>query len=132
MTFAYIDRHQQSPFGLAWSDLKELTRDPLCLEEKPFRAWLRKEERKKTWPCHLFGNVSLPPGRPSRLRDETIEVLEELSAKGRLLPSMLNKQVHVLVREARPSLRTVSEETVRRARKQVDLDAYTAHTSINH
>jgi hypothetical protein len=121
LTFAYVDRDPRAPFGLSWSHLKELTRDPLCLEEKHFRTWLRKQERKKVWPCHEVGEVRVSPGRPSHLKDETIAVLEELNAQGKLKPSMLNKEVHALVQKARPSLRKVSSETVRRARKDADL-----------
>jgi hypothetical protein len=119
LTFAYCERHPQAPFGLSWSDLKELSRDPLCIDEKSFRRWLRNQERKKDWPCHELGRETRrPPGRPSRLIDEAIEAIEELSAKGELMPSTPNKVVHDLLRSARPSLRNISEETVRRARKQ--------------
>ena len=44
LTFVYCARHSQAPFGLSWSDLKELTRDPLCLDEKQFGHWLRNQE----------------------------------------------------------------------------------------
>jgi hypothetical protein len=118
LTFAYCERHTQAPFGLSWSDLKELSRDPLCVDEKSFRRWLGNQERKKKWPCHELGGESRrPPGRPPRLIDEAIEAIEELSAKGDLTPSTPNKVVHALLRSARPSLRNVSEDTVRRARK---------------
>jgi hypothetical protein len=119
LMFAYCDRHSQAPFGLSWSDLKELTRDPLCLDEKCFGSWLRNQERKKEWPCHeLGGQTRGPPGRPSDAIDDAIEVIEELSAKGELTPSTPSKEVHALLRSARPSFRNVSEETVRRARKR--------------
>ena len=78
-----------------------------------------ESERKKEWPCHeLGGDVRRPPGRPSCVIDDAIEAIEELSAKGDLTPSTPTKVVHALLRSARPSLRNVSEETVRRARKQ--------------
>jgi hypothetical protein len=32
LTFAYCERHAQAPFGLSGSELKELSRDPLCLD----------------------------------------------------------------------------------------------------
>lgn len=116
LTFAYCDRHSQAPFGLSWSDLKELTRDPLCLEEKQFGRWLRNQERKKEWPCHGSGvKTPNPPGRPS-LIDEAIEAIEELNAKGKLTPSTPVKVVHALIQSNRPFLRKMSEETVRRAR----------------
>ena len=100
LTFAYCERHAQAPFGLSWSDLKELSRDPLCLDEKCFRRWLSSQERKKEWPCHeLGGDVRRPPGRPSRLIDDAIEAIEELSAKGDLTPSTPTKVVHALLRE---------------------------------
>jgi hypothetical protein len=119
LTFAYCARHSRAPFGLSWSDLKELTRDPLCLDEKCFGRWLRNQERKKEWPCHEFGGETRrPPGRPSRVIDDAIEAIEELNAKGELTPSTPSKVVHALLQSARPSLRNVSEETVRRARKQ--------------
>jgi hypothetical protein len=116
MTFAYCLRHSQAPFGLSWSDLKELTRDPLCLNEKEFGCWLKSQERKKEWPCHTSGlKTRKPPGRPP-LIDEVIEAIEELSARGELSPSTPNKTVQSLLQSARPSLRNISEETVRRAR----------------
>ena len=119
LTFAYCERHAQAPFGLSWSDLKELSRDPLCLDEKCFRRWLRNQERKKEWPCHELGSETRrPPGRPTCVIDDAIEAIEELSAKGELTPSTPTKVVHALLRDCRPSLRNVSEETVRRARKQ--------------
>jgi len=119
LTFTYCARHSRAPFGLSWPDLKELTRDPLCLEEKGFGRWLRSQERKREWPCHeLEGETRRPPGRPSQAFDEAIEVIEELSAKGEVTPSTPSKVVHALLQSARPSLRKVSEETVRRARKQ--------------
>jgi len=119
LTFAYCARRSGTPFGLSWSDLKELARDPLCLDEKSFGRWLRTQERKKEWPCHkLEGEIRRPPGRPSRVIDDAIEAIEELSAKGKLTPSTPSKVVHALLQSTRPSLRNVSEETVRRARKQ--------------
>ena len=122
LTFAFCDRHSQAPFGLSWSDLEELTRDPLCIEEKAFHAWLRKQARKKVWPCDKHaGSTRRTPGRPSDLMDQLIEVIEELDANGQLTPAMRNKEVHALVQRVRPSLQEVSEETVRRARKQANL-----------
>ena len=47
LTFIYCDRHAKAPFGLSWSDLKELTRDPLCLDEKQFGRWLRGQEAQE-------------------------------------------------------------------------------------
>src|SRR5262245_60053315 len=47
LTFVYCARHAKAPFGLSWLNFKELTRDPLCLEEKQFGRWLRSQERKK-------------------------------------------------------------------------------------
>jgi hypothetical protein len=119
LTFVYCERHSLAPFGLSWSDLKELSRDPLCLDEKGFGRWLKSQERKKEWPCHQADVESRKvPGRPS-LIDEVIEAIEELSAKGELTPSTPNKVVQSLVQSAHPSLRKVSEETVRRARNQI-------------
>lgn len=119
LTFAYCDRHSRAPFGLSWSDFKELICDPLCVEEGAFREWLRRQERKKVWPCHqLMAEARRSQGRPSNLIDEATEVIEELDVTGKLTSSMRNKEVHALVQMARPSLCEVSEETVRRARKQ--------------
>jgi hypothetical protein len=88
LTFAYCARHARAPFGLAWSDLKELSRDPLCLDEECFRRWLRHQERKKGWPSHELGDETRrPPGRPSRLIDDAIEAIEEMSAAGELTSS---------------------------------------------
>jgi hypothetical protein len=118
LTFAYCGRRREAPFGLSWSDLNELSRDPLCLDEKEFGRWLRRQERKKEWPCHGLGaESSKPRGRPPVV-DEVIEVIEELSAKGKLRPSTPTKVVHDLVKRARPLLHNVSEETVRRARNR--------------
>lgn len=118
LTFAYVDRNPRAPFGISWSHLKELTRDPLCVEERAFRGWLRKQERKKAWPCHqVAGEVCHSRGRPSDLMDQVIAVIEELDANGKLTPSMRNKEVHALVQKVLPSRRTVSIETVRLARK---------------
>jgi hypothetical protein len=118
LTFAYVDRNPRAPFGLSWSDLKELTRDPLCVEERAFRGWLRKQARKKSWPCHqMVGDVRRSPGRPSDLMDEVIKVIEELDASGGMTPSMRVKEAHALVQKVLPSRRTVSIETVRLARK---------------
>ena len=122
LTFVYVDRDPRAPFGLRWSDLKELTRDPLCIEERAFRVWLRQQERKKAWPCHrVAGEVRRPKGRPSDLIDDAIEAIEELDANGKLTLSMPNKEVHALVQLTRTSLRKVSEETVRRARNQANV-----------
>jgi len=119
LSFIYVNRNQQAPFGLSWRDLEELKRDPLCVEETAFRGWLKKQARKKAWPCHqLSSKARQPRGRPSYLIDEAIEVIEKLDAQGKLKPSMGNKEVHALVQKARGSLRDISPDTVRRARKQ--------------
>jgi hypothetical protein len=122
LTFAYVDRRPGAPFGLSWRDLKELTRDPLCVEKTAFHGWLKKESRKKAWPCHKAeGEAPIPRGRPPRLRDEAVEVIEELHTKGKLRPKMGIKEVHALVQKARPSLKDISSATVRRARSQASL-----------
>ena len=73
LTFIYCDRHAKAPFGLSWSDLKELTRDPLCLDEKQFGRWLRGQERKKAWPCHApERETRKPAGRPPIIDDATV------------------------------------------------------------
>ena len=73
LTFIYCDRHAKAPFGLSWSDLKELTRDPLCLDEKQFGRWLRSQERKKAWPCHApERETRKPAGRPPIIDDATV------------------------------------------------------------
>jgi hypothetical protein len=118
LTFAYVDRDPRAPFGISWSDLQELTRDPLCVEKRAFRGWLRKQERKKAWPSHqVVGEVRRSRGRPSDLMDEVIKTIEELDANGKLTPSMHDKEVHALVENVLPSRRTVSIETVRLGRK---------------
>jgi hypothetical protein len=123
LTFIYCGRHAAAPFGLCWSDLKELTRDPLCLDEKQFGRWLRSEERKKAWPCHASKDQAHQlPGRPS-LIDEVIEALEELIAKGDLSPTDPVKVMHARLRRARPLLREIAPETVRRARNQISYRA---------
>jgi hypothetical protein len=123
LTFAYCARHAKASFGLSWSDLKELMRDPLCLDEKQFGRWLRSQERKKAWPCHASEvQTRKPPGRPP-LIDEAIEAIEELIAKGELSPIAPVKVMHARLRRARASLREISEETVRRARNQASYRA---------
>lgn len=52
LTFIYLDRLRLVPIGLSWPEIKELTLDPLCVDEKDFRSWQRKERRKNVWPCH--------------------------------------------------------------------------------
>jgi hypothetical protein len=119
LTFAYVDRHSQAPFGLSWSDLKELTRDPLCVEERAFRGWVRKQERKKSWPCHRAeGHVRHSRGRPSDLMGRVVEIIEELHSNGKLTPSMRNKEVQALVQKFLPRGGAASIETVRLARKE--------------
>lgn len=77
LTFAYVDRHFQAPFALSRSDLKELTRDPLCVEERAFRGWVRKQERRKSWPCHQEeDHVGRSRGRPSDLMCRVVEIIE--------------------------------------------------------
>lgn len=122
LTFVYCDRQLGAPFGLSWPEFKELMKDPLCLEVKPFRAWLRQTEKRRNWPCHSVEPRRQSHGRPSKLRDDVIEIIEELDKEGRLSGSMLNKQVQALVQSSRPSLREVSEETVRRARKEANIN----------
>ena len=114
-TLAYIDRHVMAPFGLPWTVAKELRQAPLFLNKQAFRTWLRKEMRKKAWPCHAIGaNSEKPRGRP-RKRDDIIKVLEELDETGEFKSSLMLKQILHLVQKERSSLRDVSKETVRRA-----------------
>ena len=120
LTFCHVNRRRGAPFGLSRRDFEELMRDPLCVEQSAFRGWLKSQERKKAWPRHqLNDNTHAARGRPPRLRDQAIEVIEELQAKGRVTPSMSNKEVHILVAKARPSLKGISPDTLRRARKDV-------------
>jgi len=122
LTFAYVDRHSQAPFGLSWSDLKELTRDPLCVEERAFRSWVRKQERRKSWLCHQQeDHVRRSRGRPSDLMGRVVEVIEELHSNGKLTPSMRNKEVQALVQKFFPSGHGPSLETVRLARKEAEI-----------
>jgi hypothetical protein len=104
MTFAYICRRQRS-FGLSWEDLRQLSRDPLCLEQAGFRTWLKREKK-----------IRRPRGRPSRLRDEAVEKIDQLVARRKLEPSTSNKEAHYLLQKVLPE---ISPATVRRARKQV-------------
>jgi hypothetical protein len=121
LTFAYVDRSSQAPFGLSWSDLKELTRDPLCVEERAFRGWMRKQERKKSWPCHQAeGHVRHSRGRPSDLMGRVVKIIVELHSNGKLTPAMRNKEVQGLVKKFFPSGRGPSLETVRLARKEME------------
>lgn len=122
LTFIYLDRLRLVPIGLSWPEIKELTQDPLCVDEKAFRSWLRREERKKAWPCHRSTSTASrrKRGRP-RKQDKIIEVLKDLVAKEKLEGSMQVKQVHALVEEADPSLPSVSDETVRRAMNKIGL-----------
>lgn len=120
LTFRYIDRHVQAPFGLSRRDLAELTQDPVCVEEAAFKAWLRKEERKKAWPCHQEDGVSVrrrTVGRPALLPG-VIDLIEELGKKGEITSSMLDKEVHARVQKANPAFKDLSFETTRKARKE--------------
>jgi hypothetical protein len=121
LTFAYIDRQFQAPFGHSWSDLKELTRDPLCVKQRAFRIWMKKQERKKAWPCHQ-ANDSVPRsrGRPSDLMANVIGIIEDLHSKGKFTPAVPNKEVQALVQKAFLPGRGPSPETVRLARKEVE------------
>ena len=104
LTFAYVDRHSQASFGTSRSDLKELTRDPLCVEERAFRGWVRKQERRKSWPCHQEeDHVGHSRGRPSDLMGRVVEIIEELHSSGKITPSMRNKEVQALVQKFFPS-----------------------------
>jgi hypothetical protein len=88
LTFAYCERHSQAPFGLSWSDLKELSRDPLCLNGKEFRRWLRRQEYEKQWPCHAStARTRNPRGRPPVIH----EVVEAPRTRGRP-PSIFNRK----------------------------------------
>jgi hypothetical protein len=118
LTFAYIKRRAGAPFGLSRRDLEELARDPLCVGKKAFRSWLKKEARKKAWFCHKAeGEARKLRGRPSKLND-VIEVVKQLKAKGEITESMSTKEVHALVEGTRPSLKSLSPETVRRGGKE--------------
>jgi len=113
-TLAYIDRHVMAPFGLPWPVVKELRKAPLLVNKQAFRAWLRKEERNKAWPCHGALRAKRP-GRPPDTIESVIEVLDELNETGELKSSMELKQILHLVQKERSSLRDVNKETVRRA-----------------
>jgi hypothetical protein len=121
-TLAYIDRHVMAPFGLPWTVAKELRQAPLFLNKQAFRTWLRKEMRKKAWPCHAIGaNSEKPRGRP-RKRDDIIKVLEELDETGELKPSMKIKQIHALVQKHLSAVLKFSEETTRRACHEIGFE----------
>ena len=109
LMFAYIGRRETARFNLTREELRQLSRNGLCLEEKAFRKWLLAE-RRKTRP----DPKSL--GRPSEKRVQARDAIAELQAQGRLKSDMRDKEVHALVKEIRPSLE-ISPDTVRRARK---------------
>ena len=122
-TLAYIDRHVMAPFGLPWTVAKELRQAQLLVNKDAFRAWLRKEMRKKAWPCHTSG-VSPKRGRgwPRDLRDGVIEILENLIETKKLTSSARRKRIRELVQKARPSLAKVSMETVLRACSEIGFE----------
>ena len=122
LTFAYVDRSSQAPFGLSWSDLKELTRDPLCVEERAFRELGEKARAKEVLAMpSAEGHVRHSRGRPSDLMGRVVEVIEELHSNGKLTSSMRNKEVQALVQKFLPRGCTASIETVRLARKEAQI-----------
>lgn len=116
MTFYRIESHRKS-FGLSGRDLKKLARDPLCLDEKAFRAWLKKQAAKRARTHKAPGEAWKSPGRPGEKRQHAVEALEQLDAKGKLRPEMSNPQLHALMKRTHPSLK-MAVDTLRRARQQ--------------
>jgi hypothetical protein len=117
LTFYSIDRLRRS-FDLSWQDLKKLSRDPLCLDEKAFRKWLAREVRDRTRAQKLAGSAWKSPGRPSEKRDQTIKAIEALYARGNVKARMTIKELHALLKQVDPSL-DVSLDTVGRAKKAI-------------
>lgn len=116
MTFYRIESHRKS-FGLSGRDLKKLARDPLCLDEKAFRAWLKQQVAKRARTLKAAGEAWKSPGRPSEKRSKAIDALEVLHGKGKLRPEMSNQQLQALMKRTHPSLK-MSLDTLRRARQQ--------------
>jgi hypothetical protein len=111
-----------STLGLSQSDLKELTRDPLCVEERGFRGWVRKQERRKSWPRHQDeDHARRSRGRPSDFMGRVVEIIAELHSDGKITASMRNKEMQTLVQKFFPSGCGPSLETVRLARKEVEI-----------
>jgi hypothetical protein len=118
MTFYCIERAcRATRFDLSWKDLKKLTRDPLCLDEKAFRSWFNRQVRKGARTHKPAGEAWKLPGRPSEKRSKAIEALEEVHEQGKLRPDMSTKELYALVKNKHPTLE-MSLDTVRRARKQ--------------
>ena len=137
LTFAYIVRHPMAPFDVSWSVLKQLPQAPLLIEEQALSDLLKKEEQKKAWPCHaITGNARKRRGRPRRI-DDVIEVLKEKDKRGELnktcefKSSLVFKQIHDLVKNARPSLKDVCQETVRQACIEIGLESARPHRSAH-
>jgi hypothetical protein len=115
LTFRYIDRHRSAPFDLSWRQVKALTRDRLCVDQKAFLKWLNKQLRNKARAQKLaFRN---PAGRPAIKREQTIKALRKLRAQGRLKVGTPIKKLHLMLSNIDPSL-NVAPDTVRRAVKE--------------
>ena len=118
MTFYCIERARRATrFDLSRKDLKKLTRDPLCLDEKAFRSWFNRQVRKRARTHKPAGEARKSPGRPSEKRSKAIEALKEVHEQGKLRPDMSTKELYALVKNKHPTLE-MSLDTVRRAREQ--------------
>ena len=111
------------------SILNQLPRALLLIEEQRRSEWQYKEKQKKAWPCHaITANTKKGRGRPRRI-DDVIEVLKEKDKRGELSKtsefksSLVFKQIHDLVKNARPSLKDVCQETVRQACIEIGLES---------
>ena len=137
LTFAYIPRHPTAPFDVSWSILNQLPRALLLIEEQRRSEWQYKEKQKKAWPCHaITANTKKGRGRPRRI-DDVIEVLKEKDKRGELSKtsefksSLVFKQIHDLVKNARPSLKDVCQETVRQACIEIGLQSARSRRSAH-
>jgi hypothetical protein len=137
LTFAYIPRHPKAPFDVSWSILNQLPRALLLIEEQRRHEWQNKEKQKKAWPCHaITANTKKGRGRPRRIED-AIEVLKQLDKRGELKKtsefksSLVYKQILDLVKNARPSLKDVCQETVRQACIEIGLESARSRRSAH-
>ena len=87
---------------LTWKEFNRLICDPLCLEERNFRAWLKREARKRAWPCHMANPVRRRPGRPLEKRDAVEALINRLGSQGKITPQMSIKEICKLVAKAKP------------------------------
>ena len=129
LSFFNIVRMKGTPIDLSWSETRKLAQNPLCINEKAFRDWLKMEARKTAWPCHGAPLPKRRRGAPPKI-DEVMEIIEQLKALGKLRmkcecrSSLKLETIHELVLKQAPHLSKPKAEiieTVRRALEELEL-----------